>query len=297
MSYRYNLTDAQWQRIANFFPDRYHHGHRGHPWKDHRRLVNGILWHLHTGAPWPDTPSRYGPWQTASTAGARMAPGPKSSTPCCGNWTRPAASSATCGASTAPSTAPTQPPPGRKKNPEPPPQLGGSKAAQMQEPPDHALGRSRGGFGTKTHLVCDSQGIILAVWVTAGQRHETQGFQQVMGRAQRPRQDGQQRWPDQGAGDKGYSYAGVRGWLKRRHIDPVIPTRDDQPRDEDFDKATYRRRNIIERAVGWFKWCRSLAFRFDKLAVNYVALWIIANIQFLLRKYPGALGVHLSETT
>ena len=167
----------------------------------------------------------------------------------------------------------------------------------MQEPQDHALGRSRGGFGTKTHLVCDSHGIILAVWVTAGQRHETQGFEQVMGRAHRPRQAGLQRWPNRGAGDKGYSYSGVRAWLKRRHIGPVIPTREDQPRDEDFDKARYRRRNIIERAVGWFKWCRGLAFRFDKLAVNYVALWIVANIQFLLRKYPEALGVHLSETT
>jgi transposase len=137
----------------------------------------------------------------------------------------------------------------------------------------------------------------VAVWVTAGQRHETKGFGPAMDRAQRPRQAGRQRWPDQGAGDKGYSYAGVRDWLKRRHIDPVIPTRDDQPRDENFDKATYRRRNIVERAVGWFKWCRALAFRFDKLAVNYVALWIIANIQFLLRKYPEALGVHLPETT
>ena len=65
MSYRYDLTDAQWQRIADFFPDRYHHGQAGHPWNDHRPLVNGILWHLHTGAPWPDTPERYGPWQTA----------------------------------------------------------------------------------------------------------------------------------------------------------------------------------------------------------------------------------------
>ena len=64
MYYRFDLTDAQWQRIASFFHDRYHHGHRGHPWKEHRRLVNGILWHLHTGAPWPDTPERYGPWQT-----------------------------------------------------------------------------------------------------------------------------------------------------------------------------------------------------------------------------------------
>jgi|SRR5579884_1923007 len=30
----------------------------------YRPLANGILWHVHTGAPWPDTPSRYGPWQT-----------------------------------------------------------------------------------------------------------------------------------------------------------------------------------------------------------------------------------------
>jgi transposase len=64
MYYRFDLTDAQWERIQDFFPDRYHHGGRGHPWKDHRPLVNGILWHLHTGAPWPDTPRRYGPWQT-----------------------------------------------------------------------------------------------------------------------------------------------------------------------------------------------------------------------------------------
>jgi hypothetical protein len=40
--YRFDLTDAQWERIASFFPDRYHHGRAGHPWKDHRPLVNGI---------------------------------------------------------------------------------------------------------------------------------------------------------------------------------------------------------------------------------------------------------------
>ena len=89
----------------------------------------------------------------------------------------------------------------------------------------------------------------------------------------------------------------MRAWLRRRHIKPVIPTREDQPRQEDFDKARYRQRNIIERAIGWFKWCRALATRFDKLAVHYVALWIVANIQYLLRTYPEALGVRLSETT
>src|SRR5262245_8944259 len=237
------------------------------------------------------------PSTTASTAGAKTAPGPTSSTPCCSSWTKPASSSATCGASTAPSTGPTSRPPGRGKNPESPPQLGGPEAAQLQEPADHALGRSRGGFSTKVHLVCDSHGIVLAVGVTAGQTHETQGFEPVMDRAHRPRRAGRQRWPDQGAGDKGYSAACVRDWLRQRHIEDVIPTPKTQARQEDFDKATYRRRNIIERAVGWFKWCRALAFRFDKLAVNYVALWMIANIQYLLRNYPEPLGIQLSETT
>jgi transposase len=159
------------------------------------------------------------------------------------------------------------------------------------------LGRSRGGFSTKAHLVCDSHGILLAVWVTAGQRHESRAFPEVMGRARRPRRAGRPRWPRRAAGDKGYSYRSVRRWLRRHHIKPVIPTRKDQPRDEGFEKATYRRRNIVERAVGWFKWCRALATRYDKLAVNYTALWIVANIQHLLRRYPIVLGVRLSETT
>jgi hypothetical protein len=159
------------------------------------------------------------------------------------------------------------------------------------------LGRSRGGFSTKTHLVCEGRGILLAVRVTAGQRHESKGFEPAMRRAQRPRRAGLPRWPEQGAGDKGYSYTPVRRWLVRHHVKAVIPTRKDQPREEDFDKDSYRRRDIIERVVGWFKWRRALATRYDKLAVNYIALWIIANIQYLLRTYPEALGVRLSETT
>lgn len=66
--HRYELTDSQWECIAPFFPkipERYHQEHPGRPLRLHRRIVNGILWHLHTGAPWRDLPERYGPWQTA----------------------------------------------------------------------------------------------------------------------------------------------------------------------------------------------------------------------------------------
>jgi transposase len=42
------------------------------------------------------------------------------------------------------------------------------------------LGRSRGGFGSKFHLVTDGQGVPLAVHVTAGQVHESTQFEEVM---------------------------------------------------------------------------------------------------------------------
>ena len=58
---RGEITDKAWQQIAPLLPE---NGGRGGQWQDHRRVVNGILWKLRTGAPWRDLPSRYGPWQT-----------------------------------------------------------------------------------------------------------------------------------------------------------------------------------------------------------------------------------------
>jgi transposase len=154
----------------------------------------------------------------------------------------------------------------------------------MREPPDHALGRSRGGFGTKVHLVCDSRGFIVAIHVTAGQAHESKAFEPTMARQLLNRRRGRGRWPDHLAGDKGYSYPRIRRWCKRRRVEAVIPTRKNQPRDEDFDRATYKRRNIVERAIGRYKGCRRLGARYEKLAINYVAMWLVAIIEKALKR-------------
>ncbi len=55
------MTDAAWGRIEPLLPQV---DGRGRPWRDHRQVVNGVLWRLRTGAPWRDLPERYGPWQT-----------------------------------------------------------------------------------------------------------------------------------------------------------------------------------------------------------------------------------------
>jgi len=47
--------------IKGSFPDSRRHGH---PWRDHRQVLNGILRALFSGAPWRDMPEWYGPWQT-----------------------------------------------------------------------------------------------------------------------------------------------------------------------------------------------------------------------------------------
>ena len=59
---RYELTDEQYALIAPALP--INDGKIGHPWDPHRPIINGILWRLHTGAPWPDIPARYGKWKT-----------------------------------------------------------------------------------------------------------------------------------------------------------------------------------------------------------------------------------------
>lgn len=158
------------------------------------------------------------------------------------------------------------------------------------EPDDHALGRSRGGFGTKVHLVVDRCGVPLAATLTAGQRHESRQVEPVLARIRLPRpqgahsQGGRPRTrPRALAGDKGYSYPRVRRYLRRRGIRPVIPTRKDQRANPRFDKATYRQRNIIERVVGWLKEYRRLATRFEKLAVNFLAMVKLAMLQRCLR--------------
>jgi transposase len=61
MVIRREITDAAWEQIEPLLPE---NGRKGGRWRDHRTVIDGILWKLRTGAPWRDLPERYGPWQT-----------------------------------------------------------------------------------------------------------------------------------------------------------------------------------------------------------------------------------------
>lgn len=59
------LTDDQWAALAPHLPPQ--RAVTGRPAKEHRLVVEAILWRLRTGAPWRDLPETYGPWQSVYT--------------------------------------------------------------------------------------------------------------------------------------------------------------------------------------------------------------------------------------
>lgn len=143
------------------------------------------------------------------------------------------------------------------------------------------MGRSRGGFGTEVHLVVGGRGVPLAATVTPGQAHESKHLEPALEqvRLKRPGRGRPRTRPKALAGDKGYSYRRIRTYLRRRGIRAVIPTRKDQRPNPRFDRETYRRRNAVERCVGRLKEGRRLATRFEKLAVNFLAMVKLAMIR------------------
>jgi transposase len=150
---------------------------------------------------------------------------------------------------------------------------GGQAAAE-------ALGRSQGGVSTKLHLRAEGSGKPITVVLTGGERHEQLVLEALLdqGAVRRPGRGRPRLRPRRVAGDKGYSSPTVRHRLRRRGIRPVIPTRSDQRRPPGFDRHAYRRRNIIERLINRLKQARRIATRYEKRAVNYLAMVLIGCI-------------------
>ncbi len=163
------------------------------------------------------------------------------------------------------------------------------KKKDPQEPADHALGRSRGGFSTKLHLLCDRHGHPLHFHLTAGQDHESTALVPLLQGADAAIVDGDGEpiaWPLALAGDKGYRADWIDETLLAVGISPVIPSKSNEDRDAravEFDREKYRERNIIERLIGWLKECRRVLTRFEKTATNYGGFIKMAFIQRYFR--------------
>jgi transposase len=150
------------------------------------------------------------------------------------------------------------------------------------EPPDHAIGRSRGGLSTKIHQLVDGRGRPLVIAVTPGQAGDSPMLGRLLSHlAVRRLGPGRPRTrPRMVIADKAYSSTGTRALLRRRGITTVIPQPADQiahrqrrgsvgGRPPAFDPLNYKGRNVIERSFNDHKQWRGIATRYDKLAAVY----------------------------
>jgi len=165
----------------------------------------------------------------------------------------------------------------------------GEKENDPNEPENHALGRSRGGWGSKIHILCDGKGNPLHFALSAGNVHDSAMLDTVMIGADAALYDEEgfeMPWPVKLGGDKGYRARWIDEYLLSLEIVPVIPSKENEDRSlrpVEFDKDAYRRRSIVECLIGWLKESRRIATRFEKTAINFGGMVKLAFIHRYLR--------------
>src|ERR1700755_1416431 len=215
------LPDEQWAWLESLLPKGKKPG-RPPKWT-RRQLIDGIRWRTRAGTPWRGVPARYGRWQAGYELFRRWQRD--------GTWMRvwvglmqlaDAAGVITWQVSVDSTIARAhQHAAGARHDP------GGQKQSPGDEPADHGLGRSRGGWTTKIHLGSEQGRKPMSLLITGGQRGDSPQFVRVLERIRVPRPGaGRPRTrPDRVLADKAYSSRGNRAHQRRRGILCDIPER------------------------------------------------------------------------
>jgi putative transposase len=141
----------------------------------------------------------------------------------------------------------------------------------VNEPADHAIGRSRGRMTTKIHALADTARAPVTMVLTAGQSSDNPQLLPLVESHKTV-----DRSPFRLLGDKAYSHPSTRRQLRTLSIPHTIPGRTDQierrkakgsagGRPPAFGKDVYRERNTIERGFNRLKHWRAIPTRYDNI--------------------------------
>jgi transposase len=126
---------------------------------------------------------------------------------------------------------------------------------------NQALGRSRGGFGTKIIGVCDAKGRLVDFVLTPGQAHELAPSLLLLKRLPKT--------PAWALADMACDAKEFRDAARAMGAEPVVPSRKNAKQKEPCPSFIYRHRNLIERCWSRLKEWRAIATRYDKTASSY----------------------------
>jgi len=128
-----------------------------------------------------------------------------------------------------------------------------------------AIGKSRGGWNTKLHVVSANDKVIVEMHLSGGECHdgpegrisiatigrEYEGVPLLM--------------------DKAYESDETRGLAVDNGYKPVVPPKSNRKDPWEYDKEKYKHRNIVERLFRRLKEFRKVYTRYDKTDVMFLA--------------------------
>src|SRR3954447_13299475 len=247
------LGDAEWTQLEPLIEACRPKGKT--PPQDLRRTISAILWRHQNGAKWRSIPAELGPWAAGgSDLHPLGAPG------CLG------APAAACAAGR---RATRDDVPGWHQHPRAPEGRGSSSKGGTQAERDRreALGRSRGGFGTKACVIADGLGRAVAFILAPGQAHELPRAIPLLDRL-----PGVPKWV---VADRGHASHAFREHIWTLGARPAIPAK----RNEDKVACPdwiYANRNHVERLWARLKEWRAIATRYEKTASSFMGVLCLA---------------------
>jgi len=248
--HRHEIPLDQWLRIESLLPGR--PGGHGGVAKDNRLFINAVWYVAKTGIPWRDLPERFGKWDTVYH---RFNEWSKK-----GVWRRVFEA---------------------VQDPDLEWLMIDSTVIRAHQHAaglnggldDQALGRSRGGFGTKIHLAVESLGNPVSIELSPGQDADVTHAEKLLGGHQ----------PEAVLGDKGYDSDAFVATVESRGAEAVIPPKKNRVNPREYDEVVYKERNKVERCVNALKQCRRVATRYEKTARNFLGMVLLAATMIWLK--------------
>jgi transposase len=135
-----------------------------------------------------------------------------------------------------------------------------------------ALGRSRGGFSTKVHVVVDGLGNPLRLCLTGGQAHDIIQAPDLLADLE----------TEHVIADRGYASQALVDQIAENGAQAVIPPHQRAKVEREYDRWLYRERHLVECFINKIKHFRRIFSRFDKLACRYAGfLYLVSTIIWL----------------
>ena len=140
-----------------------------------------------------------------------------------------------------------------------------------------AIGKSRGGWTTKIHMVAADARTAITFALSPGQAHDAPEGRKLL------RHLGKAPWPLHLIMDRAYQGDETRQLALDLGFIPVVPPKQNRVTAWQYKRAMYKRRNEIERLFRRLKGFRRIFSRFEKLDLMFIAFINFALIADGLR--------------